>query len=126
MKAYITLTFKHDINRDTLDLGSFEIRHSSGRSYMLDVVHSWNGDDDNVIELRASEDFETFPDGEYRYDLTLDDIQSRELDAWLFIGADHYYYDDYDDYDELVSINYCLTDERGDIIADNLIANPES
>lgn len=121
MKAYITLTFKHDINRDTLDLGSFEIRHSSGRSYMLDVVRSWMGDDDNVIELRASEDFETFPDGEYRYDLTLDDIQSRELGAWLFIGVDH----DYDDYDELVSINYCLTDEHGDIIADNLIANPE-
>jgi hypothetical protein len=25
-----------------------------------------------------------------------------------------------------VSINYCIVDDRGDIIADNLIANPES
>jgi len=121
MRAYITLTFKHDINRDTLDIGSFEIRHSSGRSYMLDVDESWGGDADNVIELRASEDFETFPDGEYRYDLTLDDIISRELNALLYIGVDH----DYDDYDELVSIDYCIVDDRGDIIADNLTANPE-
>jgi hypothetical protein len=121
MKAYITLTFKHDINRDTLDIGSFEIRHSSGRSYMLDVDESW-GDDDNVVELRASEDRDTFPDGEFRYDLTLDDIESRELNAWLYIGVD----DDYDDHDELVSIDYCIVDDRGDIIADNLFANPES
>jgi hypothetical protein len=122
MKAYITLTFKHDINRDTLDLGSFEIRHSSGRSYMLDVDESWGGDADNVIELCASEDFETFPDGEFRYDLTLDDIESRDLKAMLYIGVD----DDYDDHDELVSINYCIVDDRSDIIADNLFANHES
>ena len=122
MKAYITLTFKHAINRDNLNLGSFEIRHASGRSYMLDVDESWLGDTDNVIELRASEDHETFPAEEYRYDLTLDDIESRELNAWLFIEQDL----DYDDYDELVSIEYCIADERGDIIADNLLANPES
>ena len=122
MRAYITITFKHDINRDTLDLGSFEIRHSSGRSYMLDVDESWGGDADNVIELRSSEDFETFPDGEFRYDLTLDDIESRELNAWLYIGTDN----DYDDHDELVSIDYCIVDDRGDIIADNLFANHES
>jgi hypothetical protein len=122
MKAYITVTFKHDINRDTLDLGSFEIRHSSGRSYMLDVDQSWADEDDNIVHIRASEDFETFPDEAYRYDLTLDDITSRELNAWLYIGTD----DDYDDHDELVSIDYCIVDDRGDIIADNLIANPES
>ena len=121
MNAYITVTFKHAINRDTLDLGSFQIIHPSGRSYMLDVDESWLGDTDNVIELRASEDRETFLAEEYRYDLTLDDIESRELNAWLFIGVDH----DYDDHDELVSINYCLVDDDGDIIADNLIANPE-
>lgn len=120
MKAYITLTFKHDINRDTLDLGSFQIIHSSGRSYMLDVDQSW-GDEDNVIGLRATEDRETFPDGEYRYDLTLDDIISGDLNALLFIGVDH----DYDDHDELVSIDYCIVDDSGDIIADNLTANPE-
>jgi hypothetical protein len=122
MKAYITATFKHAINRGTLDLGSFEIRHSSGRSYVLDVDQSWFGDDDNIIYLRASEDFETFPDVEYRYDLTLDDITSRELSAWLFIGTD----DDYHDYDELVSIDYRLADDRGNVVADNLIADLES
>jgi hypothetical protein len=122
MKAYITATFKHAINRGTLDLGSFEVRHSSGRGYQFDVDQSWFGDDDNIVYLRASEDFETFPDGAYRYDLTLDDIISRELNAWLFIGTD----DDYDDYDELVSIDYCIADDRGDVVADNLIADLES
>ena len=123
IKAFITVTFKHAINRDTLDLGGFEIRHSSGRRYQFDVDQSWlGGDDDNIVHMRASEDRDTFPDGEYRYDLTLDDITSRELNAWLYIGTD----DDYDDYDELVSIDYCIVDDRGEIIANNLIANHES
>jgi hypothetical protein len=122
MKAIITVTFQHPVDRNDLNIGSLKICHSSGRSYTLDVDQSWVGDDDNIIHLRASEDFETFPDGEYRYDLTLDDIISRELDAWLFIGTD----DDYDDYDELVSINYCIVDDSGDVISDNLTANHES
>jgi len=117
IKAYTTIQFKQPVIREAVNLGSFEIRHSSGRSYMLDVVYSWKGDDDYTVEARAVEDFETFPDGEYRYDLTLEDIESRDLAASLFVESE--------DGNEIESITYCVTDGYGDIVADNLIAAAE-
>ena len=114
MKAYITIKFKQPVVREAVNLGSMQIHHINGNSYMLDVDQSWSGDDDYTVEARASEDFGTFPDGEYRYDLTLEDIESSDLGALLFVDSE--------DGNEVESITYCITDGHGDIVADNLIA----
>jgi hypothetical protein len=118
MKAYIQIKFKQPVVREAVDLGSLKIHHISGRSYMLDVDQSWNGDDDYTIEARATEDYETFPKDEYiRYDLTYEDILSTNLGALLFVDSE--------DDNAVESITYCITDKDGDILADNLIAAAE-
>jgi len=118
IKAYITIKFKQTVVREAVDLGSLQIHHLNGNSYMLDVDQSWSSDDDYTVEARASEDFETFPPyEEYRYDLSLEDIESRDLSALLFVDSE--------DGNEVESITYCITDRHGDIVADNLIATAE-
>ena len=118
MHAYISVNFKGAFDRDNLDFGALTITHTSGRSYLLDVDTSWGGDADNVIVLRAGEDFETFPkDDEFPYDLTHDDIVSGELKATLFIGGE--------DAAEVESIVCDLLDAEGTVILGSLIVEEE-
>lgn len=118
MHAYISINFKGAFDRDNLDFGALTITHISGRSYILDVDTSWEGDTDDVIVLSAGEDFDTFPyDDEYPYDLTHDDIVSGELKATLFIGGE--------DATEVKSIVCDLLDAEGTVILKSLIVEEE-
>lgn len=117
MKAYITIKFKQPVVREAVDLGSLRLRHSSGRSYTLDVNQSWSGNDIYTIEARAVEDFEAFPrdlDDE-PYDLEIEDITSSA--ATLFVDSE--------DNNEVESITYNITDNWGNQYAANLIAEQE-
>jgi len=117
--VYITVTFKTPANRDELDFGALTLTHSSGRTYLLDVNQSWSEEDDTKVELRASEDFDTFPqDDEFPYDLTLDDIKSGDIKATLFIGGE-------EEEPEVESITYNVEDGEGNTIAENLTAEQE-
>ena len=116
MKAFVKIKFKQPVVREAVDLGSFRLRHSSGRSYTLDVDQSWM-DDDYTIEARAVEDFESFPrdlDDE-PYDLEIEDITSSA--ATLFVDSE--------DNNEVESITYNITDNWGNQYAANLIAEQE-
>ena len=117
MKAFIEIKFKQPVVREAVNLGSLKIHHINGNSHMLDIDQSWSGDDDYTIEARAVEDFETFPNGEYRYDLTLEDIESRDLGALLFVDSE--------DGNEVESITYNITDNWGNQYAADLIAEQE-
>lgn len=117
MKAFIKIKFKQPVVREAVNLGSLKIHHINGNSHMLDVDESWRGSDDYTIEARAAEDFETFPTDEYRYDLTIEDIVSRDLGALLFIDSE--------DDNEVESITYNITDNWGNHYASNLIAEQE-
>ena len=117
MKAFIEIKFKQPVVREAVNLGSLQIYHINGNSHMLDIDQSWSGDDDYTIEARAVEDFETFPNGEYRYDLTLEDIESRDLGALLFVDSE--------DGNEVESITYNITDNWGNQYAADLIAEQE-
>lgn len=119
MKAYITIKFKQPVVREAVDLGGFLISHSSGRRYQLDVDQSWGGDDDYTIETRASEDWETFPRDldDDLYDIDMEDIYSREVTAELYVECT--------DDNEVESITYTLTDNLGNIHAENLTGEQE-
>lgn len=108
MKAYISVIFENPIEQETTDVGSFEITHSSGRSWILDVDRFWIGEHDHVLSLRATEDRDTFPEGdEYKYDLTLEDIATGELTHALVV---------YSEVGNMVkSIEYELEDAQGTI-----------
>jgi hypothetical protein len=118
MKANITITFKNPIKYATTDLGALNIKHSSGRSYTLDACGSYISECGMFLDVLAMEDHDTFPqDGEYKYDLTAEDIQSGELTATFYV------YSTVGNIAE--SITYELEDESGNIISENLIAEEE-
>ena len=118
MKAFIEIKFKQPVVREAVNLGSLKIHHINGNSHMLDIDQSWSGDDDYTIEARAVEDFESFPVcGEFRYDLTLEDIESRDLGALLSVYCE--------DDNEVESITYNITDNWGNQYAADLIAEQE-
>ena len=122
MKASIVVTLKNPVEQGATDLGALIIKHPSGRGYVLDVDRSWLADDGKRLELRATEDRETFPEGEsdeYRYDLTLEDIQSGELTATLFVSTEAGVEN------EVTGITYELEDEDGNTISDELVAVEE-
>lgn len=119
LKAYITITFTRPVDRSELDIGAFTLTHrSSGRGYTLDVDGSWLGDPENLLGLRATEARDIFPEEEYRYDLTVEDIKSGELDAMLFLAFE-------DTYDAIESITYELMDDDENILAEGLPAHAD-
>jgi len=118
MRSYIDIRFKDPVQPHDIDLGALLITHVSGRSWILNVVSSWGADAPSYRGCHAVKDLETFPKGEeYPYDLTQDDIDSREIRATLFVGGEVER--------DVISITYDLVDLDGDIIAAGLVAVKE-
>lgn len=92
MIAYLTLKFAEAVDLSVVDIGSFKVFHSSGRSAIFDplnsVVHTVTAP--NVLHAKAIIDKQTFPPGvDTDYDLTpLDLVDSEEIDTELFIGSE--------------------------------------
>jgi hypothetical protein len=118
MIAYIDIHFTDPVKPGDIDLGAFQITHSSGRSWILDVDQSYGGTDPRCRGCSAIQDLETFPKGdEYPYDLTTEDITSGDIKATLFIGREVN--------NEVKSIVYSVEAANGDVLAVNLTAEEE-
>lgn len=119
MKAQIIITFRTPIEFGTTDVGALTVTHSSGRNYILDTHKSWIGEGNLTLELEAIEDYDTFPPGdEYNYDLSLEDIQSGELTAALYVSSETGH--------EVKSITYVLQAENGMDLTGDLTAEQEN